>query len=104
LDRQLVADGTEWGSEEWYAARWNSVPDEMKKKIVVHLRKALDELDDVNREDPYFHFGAGMGIRNYLREVVKDDELPMAPYPNGKEFQNWDDYYQQAIRAALNDN
>jgi hypothetical protein len=42
----------------------------------------------------------GMAIRNLLREAVKDDELPPAPYPGGVSYSNWDDYYVQAVKAA----
>ncbi len=101
--KEIVSDGTIWGSHEWYKARWNSVPEEMKEKILTHLRK-LDNLDQVKKaleEDPGFHFfGGGMWVRNYLREVVRDSELPDAPYPHNLMLKNWDDFYQQAIRAA----
>lgn len=38
-----------------------------------------------------FHFHGGMAVRNLLRKVIRDDELPSG---------NWDDYYVQALEAA----
>lgn len=99
----IVSDGTEWGSEEWYQARWDSVPQETKDRILFHLRKLSPKiLADLKAatSDPWFHLGAGMGLRNYLREEVSDEELPDAPYPTEFEVRNWDDYYKQALEAA----
>jgi len=48
-----------------------------------------------------FHFNLGMGIRNYLRDVVRDDELPFVEYEGGHSYQNWDDFYTAAIEDAL---
>lgn len=47
-----------------------------------------------------FHWGLGMGIRNYLRGVVRDDELPLVEYEDGS-YQNWDDYYTAAIEDVF---
>jgi hypothetical protein len=110
---------------EWYDARWAAVPEELKEKIVAHLREKLDAgTFDFIREsitaygrhewihkagDRFsLHFGWGMAIRNLLREVVKDSELPEAPYDwlviEGSDVppatKNWDDYYVQALEAA----
>jgi len=102
--REITSDGTLWGSDEWYKARWASVPDEMKEKIIARLKELtnLNEVKDM-MDDPWFHHSGGMMIRNWLRRVVKDNELPFAPYPGGSQFQNWDDFYVQAIEAALDD-
>ncbi len=56
------------------------------------------------------HHGFGMQIRNLLRDDefgagIADDDLPEAPYENwtheGVGPRNWDDYYIQAIEAAV---
>lgn len=56
------------------------------------------------------HSFFGMQIRNLLRDPelgagIKDDDLPEAPYENwpyeGVGPRNWDDYYIQAIEAAV---
>ena len=97
-----VADGTEWGSDEWYEARWRDVPPALKQRIVDHLRK-LDNFEEIAlsfKHDENSHFASGMAVRNYLRGAVEDFELPPAPYPYGKAYSNWDDYYVQAVLAA----
>lgn len=102
---EIVSDGTVWGSPEWYAARWESVPKTQRKKIVDHLKK-LDNLRDIyegSRSDPWFHHSSGVMLRNYLRRVVRDDQLPAAPYPNGMSYTNWDDFYLQALKEAVSE-
>jgi hypothetical protein len=53
------------------------------------------------------HHGFGTYIRNRLRTGagvtagIPDEELPDAPYPDGSQQRTWDDYYVQAIEAAL---
>lgn len=53
------------------------------------------------------HHGFGTWIRNVLRQGVpgargiRDEELPPAPYADGSQHRNWDDYYVQAIEAAV---
>jgi hypothetical protein len=54
--------------------------------------------------EPFFHFSAGMAIRNRLRDQFTDMELPvietnMAGEPYNA--QNWDDYYTGAIDEFL---
>jgi hypothetical protein len=101
-----------WADRDWYDARWAAVPAELKERIVAHLRDQLapEDLEWIrtqHSEDPDgwatkrgWHFFGGMGIRNLLREVVPDDQLPLAPYPDGDQHANWDDYYVQALEAA----
>lgn len=99
----------------WYDARWEAIPAEQRERIVAFLRERLSEKDlarirEMHAEDPedwatkapaFFHmWGGGMAIRNLLRELMLDDELPPAPYPNGETYSNWDDYYVQALEAA----
>jgi hypothetical protein len=45
-------------------------------------------------------FGGGMQIRNRLRDVLTDDQLPPVDYPEGP-MQNWDDFYTGAIDALI---
>lgn len=49
------------------------------------------------------HHGLGTAVRNLLRNTagIKDDDLPLAPYEGGASYQNWDDFYVQAIEAAV---
>jgi hypothetical protein len=52
------------------------------------------------------HHGWGTAIRNVLRDEelgagIRDEDLPDAPYASGLTHRNWDDYYVQAVEAAL---
>jgi hypothetical protein len=40
-----------------------------------------------------------MGIRNLLRDVIKDDELPPVSYGDDQ-MRNWDDYYVEVLEEA----
>jgi len=53
----------------------------------------------IGSEDPRFHFGVGMEVRNTLRKVLADKELPPVAYPEGGAHSNWDDYYYGALDA-----
>lgn len=51
-----------------------------------------------------FHFSTGMAVRNVLREVIKDDELPPVTYDHYDppvQAQNWDDYYVGVLNEAI---
>lgn len=48
------------------------------------------------------HFFMGMAIRNLLRQNgLTDDLLPPVEYEEGQSYSNWDDYYVQAVEAAI---
>jgi hypothetical protein len=108
----VVADGTVWGSPEWYDNRWNALTPQERERIAAYLRTelppaALDQFRTakgigIDRKQwiATNHFFGGMHIRNVLRAVMLDSELPPAPYPGGKTYCNWDDYYLQALEAA----
>jgi hypothetical protein len=110
-DGEVVADGTVWGSAEWYDARWRSVPAEVRQAMVAHLRanigaRGMEQIREAAAADPHRwihtvgHHGTGTSVRNLLRRAFPDDVLPYAPYPEGKNYKNWDDYYVQALEAA----
>ena len=110
MNKEVVADGTEWGSPEWYDNRWKAIPEDQQRGIVDFLQKNLDsnvltKIKEEHSKDPSnwgakYHMFSGMGVRNLLRDIMKDDELPLAPYPDGMSFSHWDDYYIQALEAA----
>lgn len=95
---------------------WVRMPIPLREKAVNHLRSKLGEsfLDDVRTlvaesdlgrwHPPGFHFGQGMWIRNLLRQVIPDSELPAMNDIYGDDgpepIQNWDDYYIPCIEAA----
>ena len=110
MSGEVVSDGTVFGSAEWYDNRWAALTAEQRELIVTFLRielkpSMLDKTRELHAEDPedwasVYHFTTGMGVRNLLRRVLPDNELPLAPYPNGTAHSNWDDYYVQALEAA----
>jgi hypothetical protein len=48
----------------------------------------------------HFHFSEGMAVRNLLRDVLRDEQLPPVEYPVGP-MRNWDDYYMGALDELL---
>lgn len=85
------------------------LPEPLRTRAVDYLRAELhpDTLHHVRRahaEDPdewwtAFHMFGGMAIRNLLRDVIKDKELPPVMY-GGRPMRNWDDYYIQVLEEA----
>lgn len=85
------------------------LPEPLRTRAVEYLRAQLDDevlaqIRKLHSEDPDdwaipFHFGSGMGIRNLLRDVIKDDELPPVMYGD-LPAQNWDDYYVEVMEEA----
>lgn len=99
---------------------WNQLDQSIRDQAVEHLRDHLPaelktEVRDKRRQYgdewmdhmykgeipvdgypyiPYsFHHAEGMGIRNLLRGVILDEELPSG---------NWDDFYVAALLTAVN--
>ena len=107
----------------------HTLPPELQKKAVDHLHEtlapeSLQYLRDLKARDPEwgdeltpeqheesktkygftipapFHFGTGMAIRNLLREVIKDEELPVVYY-GAMEARNWDDWYHGVLEELV---
>lgn len=96
---------------------WFSLPDQLRERAYQHLEKIIrrDAPETLQKwvkqlaagqalgsDDIRFHFAAGMAIRNLLREVVKDDELPWSKSVDAKghvcvDVGNWGDFYYGAI-------
>jgi hypothetical protein len=97
--------------QEFAEKNWARVPEAKRKLCVEHLRKTIIPMDqaelkeqfETGKFNPWFHFTSGMTVRNALRDVMKDDELPGVAYPGGDsyEFHNWDDFYMAALRQAV---
>lgn len=87
---------------------WRRVPSDTREACINKLRQCVPPnmlntwKDQVRRGVPIgsdnimFHFGVGMQIRNALREVIKDNDLPPVKYQN-VDVCNWDDYYHGAL-------
>ena len=95
--------------QDWSFTNFRKVPADKRREMYSLLADNVDqELFDLmlenHLEDRYVlhgiemaHFGAGMAIRNLLREVLPDDQLPPVVYEGGQEYRNWDDHYLGAI-------
>ena len=82
---------------------FDNLPEPHRRACVRHLRNvvpmtALGEwIDQYQRgvsigcTDPRFHLGVGKAVRNALREVLPDEQLPAG---------QWDDYYRGALYAV----
>jgi hypothetical protein len=109
----------------------NVLPEPLMSKAVEHLRAKAGEatvqyLKDLHARDPEwgdeltaaqhkenkakygfsipypFHFGTGMSIRNCLREVIRDEELPGVYYEDDqREYRNWDDWYTSVVERLI---
>lgn len=87
------------------------LPDPLRRNAVIYLRANLHhetlyevyELWKKNPEDwihkAYAHHGFGTAIRNILREIIKDSELPPVDY-DGEPMKNWDDWYIKVLEEA----
>lgn len=88
---------------------WLRVDAAVRDRCVWHLREVISPEDQVTLRDcflrgdfyPGFHMFGGMAIRNALRAVAKDAELPEVQYEEGGAYRNWDDFYMAALRQAL---
>ena len=84
---------------------WKTVDKRRRKECVDHLDGWIG-VDDIRRwkregfGDGFHMFGGGMQVRNRLREVMKDDELPPVEYDSGP-AQTWDDYYMGVLYELL---
>jgi hypothetical protein len=86
------------------------LPEPLRSKAVNYLRNTLHPGTMHEFQKAYHdhgedwmvqhHFFAGMSLRNVLREVIKDDELPPVDYGDGMDYQNWDDYYVRVVEEA----
>lgn len=103
-------------THEWLQKKseenWARVPWPKRVECALHLRHvipaedqdALRKMFETGDWDSWFHFSGGMAVRNSLRDVMKDDELPGVKYDHIEgehEYSNWDDYYMAALRQAV---
>lgn len=90
---------------------WATVPEADRKRCLDHLRSKVpadviakwqaqyERGNCIGSDDIRFHLGVGMTVRNTLREVLKDSELPgSASVMRGL---HWDDYYVGALHALV---
>lgn len=92
--------------DAWCLKNFLSLHPLVQQDCLDHLDGWIPEkiIKDWKRDgfDPGFHFlGGGMQIRNRLREVLLDEELPAVTYGNGDVARNWDDYYTGALHQLM---
>lgn len=87
---------------------WCALPLATRKRCLYHLKIFMSGAEDVvarwrdqskrrvviGSDNIRFHLSEGMQIRNALRSVVKDDQLPT---------KNWDDFYYGALEALVSE-
>lgn len=85
---------------------WLRIPELVRQDCLRLLREVvpadvMGEMHEHIRRFGHFenmdHFGFGMWVRNHLRGVITDGELPGVKYDNGNEYRNWDDFYVGAL-------
>ena len=74
-------------------ACWTGLDRDVRRRAIEHLQQRVPNLLEEVRELGWRgeHFFVGTQVRNLLREVIHDGELPSG---------NWDEYYVQALEAA----
>jgi len=92
---------------KWCRDNWNQIPELVRNDCLAELESAIPpavikEWKTNSYDVGFFHFGAGMTVRNILRKQLTDEELPGVKY-DGMEglIKNWDDYYTGAIDELL---
>jgi hypothetical protein len=96
-------------------ANWRLIPGEQRKLCLSHLKSTLlvpPEILErwreqkraglmIGSDDPQqFHFGVGVAVRNRLRQIFPDRELPEVMFGN-RPMRNWDDFYYGAIDELI---
>ena len=93
--------------KKWCRENWDQVHPLVRKDCVDHIdgwiqKDVILKWKAEGYDHGGFHFwGGGMQIRNRLREMLTDEELPPVKYEDGNEYRNWDDYYTGAIDELL---
>lgn len=94
---------------------WQKLSSETRKRCVevLHSKTPPDMMETWKRQhsaglrigsdDPWFHFGIGMQVRNALRAVLRDDALPEVKYEDGNTYKNWDDFYVGALHELVSE-
>lgn len=119
VNNPFAYDANARGSlEAWSTENWTLIPEADRKRCLDHLgatarmafggpsalktwRRQVKSGIEIGSNDPWFHHGTGQLVRNTLREVLCDDELPQIRQSSGELAQNWDDFYLGALHALV---
>lgn len=89
--------------DDWQCTQWQRIPEAARHRCLELLRQRVPlivrtEWQDqaargvaIGSTDVRFHLGVGMAVRNVLREVLRDKDLP------GGGRWTWDDFYRGAL-------
>lgn len=95
--------------DRWEIEHWNKIDKNVRMSLVTYLRHCVPEhvrlewADQAKRgmsigcTDVRFHLGVGMAVRNALRKILLDKDLPAGT------TRNWDDFYRGALYALVED-
>lgn len=92
-----------------------ALPEVHRARCIKHLRRLAKDFPavyalwtvQVYKDIPIgsgiadFHSTLGMELRNDLRAIIYDLDLPPVEQPGGDYASNWDDYYIGALHAAI---
>ena len=99
--------------EESSLKNWRMIPQQRREACLAAIRPKvpaamIEKWRDqhsrgvrIGSEYLMFHFDIGMQVRNALRAVLLDDQLPEVTYPDGKKYRNWDDFYMGALEDLV---
>ena len=103
------------GLDAWSEANWSRVDPQIRAEVeqLVLSKTPADMLAtwrdqhargiSIGSDDPRFHFGIGMQIRNACRQKLTDDKLPeVSAASDGEPYgpaRNWDDFYFGVLAA-----
>ncbi len=77
---------------------------QLPRKLIMKFRDQVKRGKIIGSDTPGFHhLGGGMAIRNILRLVIADSDLPETQYPGYPMGCGWDDYYMGALYALVAD-
>jgi hypothetical protein len=95
--------------KKWCRDNWNKIDENRRQLCINHLKAKIPaEVIAAWKTSGYdhqgFHLFGGMAVRNILRDIIKDDQLPPVRYETEGSItmaQNWDDYYTGALDQLL---
>lgn len=104
LDIPLVM--SERDLDKFSRDNWARVDKTRRVQCIEHLKSVIPDgvlkVWKINGFPEGFHmFNGGMAVRNLLRGVMTDDQLPYVQYASGEHVRNWDDFYMGCLAELL---
>jgi hypothetical protein len=93
----FITDTSEEALDRLSDRNWKSIVPSVRALCKEHLKREIPQAAwqrwKTEGFDPMFHMYHGMAVRNLLRDVLLDKDLPGD--------KNWDDYYMGCLREIL---